>query len=65
MSSAFRPCLILALDGATLDVVRPLAAQGRLPHLARIAAEGAARPLASTRWHSFSSSSRSLASDIT
>ena len=48
MSSAFRPCLILALDGATLDVVRPLAAQGRLPHLARIAAEGAARPLAST-----------------
>lgn len=40
--------LLLGLDGATLDVVRPLAAAGRLPSLARWLAEGAAAPLSST-----------------
>ncbi len=43
-----RPVLVIGLDGATFDVLRPLAAAGRLPHLARWMAEGAARPLAST-----------------
>ena len=39
---------MLGLDGATLDVVRPLAAAGRLPTLARWLAAGAASPIAST-----------------
>lgn len=43
-----RAALVLGLDGATLDVVRPLARAGRLPNLARWMDEGFARPLAST-----------------
>jgi len=40
--------LVLGLDGATLDVVRPLAQAGRLPNLAHWLREGVAAPLAST-----------------
>ncbi len=42
------PVLVLALDGATFDVIQPLARAGRLPNLARWIAQGSARPLAST-----------------
>ncbi len=45
---SLRPVLVLGLDGATLDVVRPLAAAGRLPNLARFIDEGLAAPLPST-----------------
>jgi predicted AlkP superfamily phosphohydrolase/phosphomutase len=45
---ALRPLLILGLDGATLDVIRPLAAAGRLPNLEAWMKAGDARPLAST-----------------
>ncbi len=45
---ALRPLLILGLDGATLDVIRPLAAAGRLPNLEAWLKAGEARPLAST-----------------
>lgn len=40
--------LIVGLDGATFDIIRPLAAQGRLPHLARLLAQGASGTLRST-----------------
>ncbi|UCE85359.1 MAG: alkaline phosphatase family protein, partial [Deltaproteobacteria bacterium] len=40
--------LVLALDGATFDVIRPLAAAGRLPNLSAWMRQGSARPLAST-----------------
>jgi predicted AlkP superfamily phosphohydrolase/phosphomutase len=43
-----RPVLVLGLDGATFDVIRPLAAEGRLPHLARWLREGASAVLRST-----------------
>ena len=43
-----RPVLVLALDGATFDVIRPLAAQGLLPNLAAWMKEGRAGGLAST-----------------
>ena len=43
-----RPALVLGLDGATFAVLRPLAEAGRLPNLARLMAEGAFAPLAST-----------------
>ncbi len=39
---------MLGLDGATFDVIRPLAAAGLLPNLARWMRTGLARPLAST-----------------
>lgn len=42
------PVLVLALDGATFDVIRPLAARGELPHLAAWMNEGVASGLAST-----------------
>lgn len=42
------PVLVLALDGATFDVLHPLAAAGQLPNLARWMDEGAWRPLPST-----------------
>lgn len=45
---AQRPLLLLGLDGATWDVIRPLAAAGRLPNLAAWMREGVAAPLAST-----------------
>ena len=40
--------LVIGLDGATLDLVRPWAAAGRLPVLARLMAAGAWGPLRST-----------------
>ncbi len=40
--------LILGLDGATLDLVEPWIAEGRLPHLARLQRGGAWGRLAST-----------------
>ena len=40
--------LVIGLDGATLDLVRPWAAQGHLPHLAKLIAEGTHGPLEST-----------------
>jgi predicted AlkP superfamily phosphohydrolase/phosphomutase len=47
-SERLRPALVLALDGASLEVIEPLARQGRLPHLSTLRAEGAAAPLPST-----------------
>ena len=43
-----RPVLLLGLDGATFDVIRPLVAAGRLPNLAAWIGEGAAAVLHST-----------------
>lgn len=40
--------VILGFDSATFDVIRPLAAQGRLPHLARILQEGVWGQMTST-----------------
>jgi len=48
VSSRSAPILVLGLDGATFDVITPLARAGRLPHLARWMQEGCARPLRST-----------------
>ncbi|MCS5636333.1 MAG: alkaline phosphatase family protein, partial [Myxococcota bacterium] len=45
---ALRPALILGLDGATFEVIEPLIAAGRLPHLARWIREGRAMALPST-----------------
>jgi len=42
------PLLVIGLDGATLDLVRPWAAAGRLPVLARLMARGAWGELRST-----------------
>jgi len=39
---------IIGLDGATFDLIRPLAAAGRLPNLSRLMQEGASAPLRST-----------------
>ena len=46
--SGLRPVLVLALDGATFDVIGPLAARGQLPNLSAWMQAGAARPLPST-----------------
>ena len=40
--------LVLGLDGATLDVIEPLARSGRLPHFAKLMEEGAWGVLKST-----------------
>jgi predicted AlkP superfamily phosphohydrolase/phosphomutase len=40
--------LVIGLDGATLDLIRPWAAQGHLPNLAKLIAEGTHGPLEST-----------------
>jgi predicted AlkP superfamily phosphohydrolase/phosphomutase len=40
--------VIIGLDGATFDIIRPLAAAGRLPVLARLMRKGASAPLRST-----------------
>lgn len=48
MSSQPRGVLVLGLDGAAFAVIRPLVAQGELPHLAAWLGEGLARPLCST-----------------
>lgn len=42
------PVLVLALDGATFDVIRPMVEAGELPHLARMMEEGSAAELPST-----------------
>ena len=47
-SARLRPVLVLALDGASFDVIGPMAEAGELPHLAAWMAEGRAAPLAST-----------------
>jgi predicted AlkP superfamily phosphohydrolase/phosphomutase len=48
MPGARSRVLILGLDGADLDVIRPLAAAGRLPHLAAWLEAGRVAPLPST-----------------
>lgn len=40
--------VIIGLDGATFDIITPLASAGRLPVLSRLIAEGASAPLRST-----------------
>src|SRR5262245_44688458 len=40
--------VIIGLDGATFDVINPLASAGRLPVLSRLMREGASAPLRST-----------------
>jgi predicted AlkP superfamily phosphohydrolase/phosphomutase len=47
-ASRLRPVLVLALDGATFDVIRPLVERGLLPNLSAWMKEGHASPLAST-----------------
>lgn len=42
------PLLVIGLDGATFDLIRPWAAAGRLPVLARLMETGAWAPLRST-----------------
>lgn len=48
MSSRLAPALVLALDGASFDVIDPLARAGRLPNLAAWRRDGVAAPLPST-----------------
>jgi len=43
-----RKVVVIGLDGATLDVIRPLVRKGRLPNLARIMKEGVHGELRST-----------------
>src|SRR6185369_8280186 len=40
--------IIIGLDGATFDIIRPLASDGRLPVLSRLMREGVSSPLRST-----------------
>ena len=47
-SPPLRPVLILALDGASFDVIDPMMKEGRLPHLAAWMKEGARQALPST-----------------
>lgn len=47
-SDGLRPVLVLALDGATFDVIEPMRAAGELPNLARWIEQGHAAPLPST-----------------
>ena len=42
---AIAPALVLALDGASWQVIHPLVAAGRLPNLARWMAEALEQPL--------------------
>ncbi len=50
MSSADkqRKVIIIGLDGATLDIIRPMAEKGELPNLGALMEKGASGPLAST-----------------
>jgi len=47
-SRAARRLLVLGLDGATMDLLRPWVEQGRLPNLSSLMSEGTAVPLRST-----------------
>ena len=47
-SAQLRPILVLALDGATFDVIRPLAKRGLLPNLDAWMKQGQAGALMST-----------------
>ena len=40
--------VIIGLDGATFDIIKPLASAGRLPNLSRLMREGISAPLRST-----------------
>lgn len=42
---------ILGLDGATFDIIEPMAQRGELPHLAALMREGVRAPLNSTIFH--------------
>jgi predicted AlkP superfamily phosphohydrolase/phosphomutase len=46
-SPELRPVLVIALDGATFDVIAPMMADGELPNLKRWIAEGSSSPLPS------------------
>lgn len=48
MESTANKVLVVGLDGATLDLVRPWVEAGQLPHLARLMSEGAYGQLRST-----------------
>jgi predicted AlkP superfamily phosphohydrolase/phosphomutase len=54
--------LVVGLDGATLDIIKPLMMEGKLPNLSKMASRGAygklfstILPLSPTAWTSFSS----------
>ena len=47
-TTRLQPALILALDGASFDVIEPMVARGRLPNLAAWMARGDSGPLRST-----------------
>lgn len=40
MDNSHLPILVIGLDGATFDLVEPMAARGELPTFARLIAEG-------------------------
>lgn len=40
--------LVLGLDGATFDIIKPLALEGKLPHFSRLLREGCCQELGST-----------------
>ncbi len=46
--AALRPILVLALDGASFDVIRPMADRGELPNLSAWMHAGSSAPLPST-----------------
>ena len=46
--TSLRPVLVIALDGATFDVIEPMVAAGELPNLARFLAAGRGERLPST-----------------
>ncbi len=47
-SLPWKRVLVIGLDGATLDILRPLAQAGRMPNLARLMEQGAVGPLLSS-----------------
>lgn len=60
-SSSSKPrVLVLGLDGGTFDIIKPMVAQGKLPHLARLMKQGSYAvlqstypPITPTAWTSF------------
>lgn len=46
--AALRPILVLALDGASFDVIRPMVERGELPHLGAWLSDGSSAALPST-----------------